>query len=141
MSLRKRRRIRLIILGVVILVLASVAVGYGFRNSIEYFKSPTQIVEEGAPVGVFRVGGLVEEGTLDQNGEEITFLVTDTANSLRINYRGILPDLFEENQGVIARGTMVGDAFVADEILAKHDENYMPSEVTDALKEQGVYRE
>ncbi len=141
MSIRKRRRIRLIVIGVLFLIGATIALGYGFRGTIEYFKSPSQIVEEGAPDGRFRLGGLVEEGSLVQNGEIVVFWVTDTANEVEIHYAGLLPDLFAENQGMIARGKMEGDVFVADEILAKHDENYMPKEVTDALKEQGVYRE
>lgn len=141
MTIRKRRRIRLIVLGVVLLGLAAVAIGYGFRNSIEYFKSPTQITDEGAPDGRFRIGGLVVEGSLAQEGEEVSFQVTDTTNTLEVRYSGLLPDLFAENQGVIARGVMNGETFVADEILAKHDESYMPREVVDALKEQGVYQE
>ncbi len=141
MTTRKQRRVRLIALGVGLITLAAIAIGYGYRGSIEYFKSPTQVLEEGAPQGVFRIGGLVEVGSLDQQGETVRFVVTDTTNSLEVRYAGILPDLFEENQGVIARGTMENDKFIADEILAKHDENYMPREVVDALKEQGVYQE
>lgn len=141
MTIRKRRRIRLVVIGVILVGVAVGAIGYGFRNSIEYFKSPSQIVENGSPQGKFRVGGLVVEGSLSQVGEQVSFQITDTSQTLNVRYSGLLPDLFAENQGVIARGLMDGDVFVADEILAKHDEKYMPREVVDALKEQGVYQE
>lgn len=140
-GLRKKQRIRLVILAVVILSLSALAIGYGFRGSIEFFRSPSQIAENGAPQGVFRIGGLVAEGSISQAGEAIGFDVTDGANSVPVIYRGLLPDLFAEGQGAIARGQMdEAGVFQADEILAKHDENYLPREVADALKEQGVFR-
>ena len=91
---------------------------------------------------VFRLGGLVEEGTLLRGeGETVRFSVTDGGASIPVTYTGVLPDLFEENQGMIGTGTYVNGVFEATEILAKHDETYMPKEVIDALKEQGVYEE
>ena len=143
MSTRKQRRIRLIILGIGLLALAATAIGFGFRNSIEYFKSPSQIVEEGAPTkSVFRIGGLVKEGSIIHlSGDVVEFVVTDGGADILVTYQGLLPDLFDEGQGAIARGTLVDEVFIAEEILAKHDENYMPREIVDALKEQGVYKE
>lgn len=140
-GLKKKRRIQLIIAACVFLGLATGLIGYALKDGIAYFRSPTQVVE--APPGpneVFRIGGLVEEGTLVRGqGETITFSVTDTTNSVAVTYTGILPDLFKEGEGVVATGKLVNNTFEATEILAKHDENYMPKEVVDALKEQGVY--
>jgi len=91
---------------------------------------------------VFRIGGLVEEGSLKRGeGEVIRFNVTDGGAVVPVTYRGVLPDLFEENQGMVGTGTYRDGVFEATEILAKHDETYMPKEVADALKEQGVYKE
>lgn len=142
MSTRKQRRIRLILLGISLLTIAAIAIGYGFRNSIEYFKSPSQIAKEGAPTdGLFRIGGLVKEGTIKHGDDDfVSFMVTDRGADIEVNYTGLLPDLFEEGKGMIARGRLQDGVFFADEILAKHDENYMPREVVDALKEQGVYQ-
>ena len=143
MSTRKQRRIRLIILGVGLLAIAATAIGFGFRNSIEYFKSPSQIAEEGAPTqGLFRVGGLVKEGTIvHKDGDLVEFVITDGGAEIAVTYTGLLPDLFDEGTGAIARGKLVENVFIAEEILAKHDETYMPREVIDALKEQGIYKE
>ena len=91
---------------------------------------------------IFRIGGLVEEGTLVRgDGDTVRFSVTDTSASVPVEYRGILPDLFEEGQGMVGTGSFVNGVFLASEILAKHDEEYMPKEVIDALKEQGVYED
>lgn len=143
MSTRKQRRIRLIILGIALLTIAAIAIGYGFKNSIEYFKSPTQISEEGAPTdGLFRVGGLVKEGTVIYDDQDVvSFIITDLNNEISVRYEGLLPNLFAEGQGAIARGKLIDNIFVAEEILAKHDETYMPREVVDALKEQGVFQQ
>ncbi len=143
MSTRKQRRIRLIIIGIALLAVAATAIGFGFKNSIEYFKSPTQIAEEGTPTdGLFRVGGLVKESTvIHKEGDVVEFIVTDGNSDISVSYTGLLPDLFSEGQGAIARGRLIDDIFVAEEILAKHDETYMPREVVDALKEQGVYQQ
>ena len=106
-------------------------------SNLSYFFSPTEVAENKAPADhVFRLGGLVETGSL-QRGQELTvrFVVRDNANKVNVQYTGILPDLFAEGQGVIAQGRMGADGvFVADEVLAKHDENYMPPEVAEALE-------
>ncbi|MCZ8079536.1 MAG: cytochrome c maturation protein CcmE [Rhodobacteraceae bacterium] len=140
-GLKKQRRIQIIALAVVALALSTALVGYAMRDGINFFRSPTQVVE--APPEndeVFRIGGLVEEGSITRGqGETVTFRVTDMNQSVPVAYTGILPDLFAEGQGMVGTGRMVDGTFQATEILAKHDETYMPSEVVDALKEQGVY--
>lgn len=141
-SLKKKRRIQVLIAAAVALVVAVVLIGYGFRDGINLYRSPTQLAEAPPPAGeVFRLGGLVEEGSLVRGeGETVSFKVTDGGEVVPVTFRGVLPDLFAENAGMIGTGTMVDGVFVADEILAKHDENYMPREVADSLKEQGVYK-
>ncbi len=141
-GLRKKRRIQLILAGLVLVFGATAIVGYAMRDGIEFFRSPTQVTEQPpTPNERFRIGGLVEEGTLVRDqGETVTFMVTDGANSVRVAYTGVLPDLFSEGQGMIATGKLENGLFTASEILAKHDEEYMPKEVADALKEQGVYK-
>ena len=142
-SLKKRRRIQVVALAVVALIGATALIGYSMRDGINYFRSPSQVAEEPpTPTEVFRIGGLVEEGTLIRGqGQEITFNVTDGGASIPVVYAGVLPDLFEENQGMVGTGRFIDGRFEASEILAKHDETYMPKEVVDALKEQGVYQE
>ncbi|MEE3358555.1 MAG: cytochrome c maturation protein CcmE [Pseudomonadota bacterium] len=142
-SLKKRRRIQVVALAVVALIGATALIGYSMRDGINYFRSPSQVAEEPpTPNEVFRIGGLVEEGTLIRGqGQEITFNVTDGGASIPVVYAGVLPDLFEENQGMVGTGRFIDGRFEASEILAKHDETYMPKEVVDALKEQGVYQE
>lgn len=140
-GLKKQRRIQIIALAAVALLGATGLVGYAMRDGINFFRSPTQVVEEPPSEGeVFRIGGLVEEGSVIRGqGETITFRVTDMNQSVPVAYTGVLPDLFAEGQGMVGTGSMVGDTFQATEILARHDETYMPKEVVDALKEQGVY--
>ena len=142
-SLKNRRRIQVVALAVVALIGATALIGYSMRDGINYFRSPSQVAEEPpTPNEVFRIGGLVEEGTLVRGqGQEITFNVTDGGASIPVVYAGVLPDLFEENQGMVGTGRFIDGRFEASEILAKHDETYMPKEVVDALKEQGVYQE
>lgn len=141
-GLKKRRRIQLVVLGVAMLVLATGLVGYGLRDGIEFFRSPSQFTDDPPSPGErFRLGGLVEEGSVTRGaGEEVGFVVTDGGASVRVTYSGILPDLFREGQGVITTGSMKGDVFHATEVLARHDESYMPKEVADALKEQGLFQ-
>ncbi len=141
-SLKKQRRIQMIIVAVVALFLATGLIGYAMRDGINLFRAPSQIMAEPpAPGEVFRLGGLVEEGSLVRGqGKTVTFAVTDGGASIPVTFTGVLPDLFEENQGMIGTGVYLNGVFEASEILAKHDENYMPSEVVDALKEQGVYQ-
>lgn len=140
---RKKRRILLICIGAAFLLSASVLVGVGMKDSIAFFLSPTQIVERSpAPGDRLRVGGLVVEGSVVRgDGEVVRFDVTDGGATQRIEFAGLLPDLFREGQGIIAEGTLDREGvFVASEVLAKHDEKYMPKEVADALKAQGVYK-
>ncbi|MFC6687582.1 cytochrome c maturation protein CcmE [Jhaorihella thermophila] len=142
-SLKKRRRIQIILVAFVALALATGLIGYAMRDGINFFRSPSQVMAEPpSPSEVFRIGGLVEEGSLKKDGQgTIEFLVTDGGASVPVRFTGVLPDLFGENQGMVATGKYVNGVFQATEILAKHDENYMPKEVIDALKEQGVYED
>lgn len=142
-TLKKQRRIQLIAVAVVALIGSTALIGYGMRDGINFFRAPTQVVAEPpAPTEVFRIGGLVEEGTLNRGqGEQITFSVTDGGASVPVTFTGVLPDLFGENEGMVGTGRLVNGVFEATEILARHDETYMPKEVVDALKEQGVYQE
>ncbi len=142
-SLKKQRRIQIIALATVALVGATALIGYAMRDGINYFRSPSQVMDQPPHEGeTFRLGGLVEEGSLQRGqGEVISFVVTDGGASVPVTFTGVLPDLFGENQGMIGTGKYVNGIFEASEILAKHDETYMPKEVTDALKEQGVYRD
>ncbi|MEW8013875.1 MAG: cytochrome c maturation protein CcmE [Candidatus Sedimenticola endophacoides] len=132
----RHKRYGFIAAGLVGLGLAAWLVLNALDNNLSYFFSPTEVVENKAPADhVFRLGGLVEGGSL-QRGQELTirFVVSDGANRVNVAYIGILPDLFAEGQGVIAQGRMGEDGvFIADEVLAKHDENYMPPEVAEAL--------
>lgn len=142
-GLKKQRRIQIILLAVVALVLSTALIGYALRDGINYFRSPSQVIAEPpATTEIFRLGGLVEEGSIVRGqGEIVSFAVTDGGATVPVTYTGILPDLFEEGQGMVGTGRYVGGIFIASEILAKHDETYMPKEVVDALKEQGVYQD
>lgn len=142
-SLKKQRRIQVILVAFVALVLSTALIGYAMRDGINFFRAPSQVIAEPpVPTEVFRIGGLVEEGTLKRGeGETVRFSVTDGGASVPVVYTGVLPDLFSENEGMIGTGSYVNGVFEATEILAKHDETYMPKEVIDALKEQGVYQE
>lgn len=141
-GLKKKRRIQLIIAAVVFLAAATGLIGYGMRDGISYFRSPSQMVASPpGPSETFRIGGLVEEGSLVRGkGKTITFSVTDGNATVPVSFTGILPDLFKEGTGMIATGNLVNNTFQATEILAKHDPNYMPREVADALKKQGIYQ-
>ncbi len=142
-SLKKKRRIQIIVAAVVALVIAAGLIGYGFRDGINLYRSPSQLATEPPATGeVFRLGGLVADGTLVRgSGETVSFSVTDGGATVPVRFTGVLPDLFAEGQGMIGTGSMQGETFVASEILAKHDENYMPREVINSLKEQGVYED
>ena len=142
-GLKKRRRVQLILFAFMLVVASTALIGYAMRDGINFFRSPSQVLTDPPRVGeVFRIGGLVEKGTLVRGqGETISFSVTDTSKTVPVKFTGVLPDLFAEGAGMVGTGEMEGDIFVASEILAKHDENYMPKEVVDALKAQGVYVE
>lgn len=140
-SLKKQRRIQVIALAAIALVVSTALIGYAMRDGINFFRSPSQVVDTPpGPNETFRIGGLVEAGTLVRgDGHEVRFVVTDGGASVPVIFAGVLPDLFAENQGMVGTGRFVDGVFRASEILAKHDETYMPKEVVDALKEQGVY--
>ncbi|MBA3324469.1 MAG: cytochrome c maturation protein CcmE [Rhodobacteraceae bacterium] len=141
-GLKKRRRIQLVAIGAILLALATGLIGYAMRDGIEFFRSPSQLAGDPPRAGErFRLGGLVEAGSLQRGaGGEVRFSVTDGGADATVVFAGILPDLFREGQGVIATGRIENGVFVASEVLARHDESYMPKEVADALKEQGVFR-
>ncbi len=142
-SLKKKRRVQIIAIATVSLVLSTGLIGYALQDGINFFRSPSQIVEEPPlPTEVFRIGGLVEEGSIVRGqGETVSFSVTDGGAVIPVTYTGVLPDLFSENEGMVGTGTYEDGVFKATEILAKHDEEYMPKEVIESLKEQGVYKE
>jgi len=132
----RHKRLVLIAVGLGGLSLAVALVVNAFRENLVFYLSPTEVAQ-GAPQtqGKFRVGGLVEAGSVKRDGLKVSFIVTDMKERLTINYEGILPDLFREGQGIVAQGRLVGPSqFVASEVLAKHDENYMPPEVAKSLK-------
>jgi cytochrome c-type biogenesis protein CcmE len=141
-GLKKQRRIQIIVLAVAALALSTALIGYAMRDGINFFRAPSQMVDNPPRPGeVFRLGGLVATGSIVRGqGETVTFDVTDGGATVPVRYAGVLPDLFGEGQGAVMLGRMEGDVFVATEVLAKHDETYMPAEVIDALKEQGVYK-
>ena len=141
---RKHKRLMLVLAGMAILSAAATLVLYAFSETATFFHSPSE-VQAKAPAAerAFRLGGLVEEGSVKKLADGLTteFRVTDMAASIPVTYRGILPDLFREGQGVVTEGRLgPNGVFVADEVLAKHDETYMPREVADALKESGQWR-
>ncbi|WP_133487908.1 cytochrome c maturation protein CcmE [Aliiroseovarius marinus] len=142
-SLKKTRRIQIIVLAFVALALSTGLIGYALKDGINYYRSPTEVIAEPPRADeVFRMGGLVSDGSIVRGqGETVSFSVTDGAETVPVRYTGVLPDLFAENQGMIGTGTYVDGVFEASEILAKHDEEYMPKEVVDSLKESGVYVE
>ena len=139
-GLRKKRRMQLVGAAAVMIALAASLVIWAGRDAFEFFRSPSDIATKPPRVGErFRLGGLVKEGTWER-GETHTFVITDTNADYPVAYRGILPDLFREGQGTIVTGVIEDGVFQASEVLAKHDETYMPREVIDSLKEQGVYQ-
>jgi cytochrome c-type biogenesis protein CcmE len=133
----KTRHKKLAIAAGVLLVVAAAAalVLQAFNSNLVFFFSPTQVDSKEAPVGrTFRLGGLVVAGSVKRDGVNVSFEVTDTAKTVPVRYAGILPDLFKEGKGVVAQGQLQSGVFVAKEVLAKHDENYMPPEAAEALK-------
>ena len=140
---RKQRRLVLIGSSLAVLVVAVALVLTAMRDSIVFFNSPTDVVEKKLQAGTrIRLGGLVQPGTVIRKDVDATFDITDGKNVVRVSYRGILPDLFREGQGVVTEGMMIDAvSFRADSVLAKHDENYMPKEVADALKKQGHWKD
>lgn len=138
---RKQRRGVLIGVGVAVLTLAAGLVLFALRDSIVFFHTPSDLAEKPIASGQrFRLGGLVAEGSVKRGGgTKVEFAVTDTLKTVPVSYEGVLPDLFKEGQGVIAEGKLTPEGtFIADSVLAKHDENYMPPEVAKALEAKGV---
>lgn len=138
---RKTRRIQMLALGGVLLASAAGLFGFLAQDAIAFFKSPTELVEQDfRPDQLLRVGGLVVDGTHRAEGTTQIFDITDGNGVVQVAFNGVLPDLFREGQGIVAEGYWRNDAFSATEVLAKHDENYMPKEVADALKKQGHFK-
>jgi len=139
----KRRRLWMLLGSLATLGVAATLVLTALNDNLVFFYSPTQVAEKNiGPDRRFRLGGLVEQGSVEKDGQVVRFTVTDTNKTVKVSYRGILPDLFREGQGVIAEGSIGPDGvFTAREILAKHDENYMPPEVAKALKESGQWKD
>ncbi|TRW95184.1 cytochrome c maturation protein CcmE [Paracoccus sp. M683] len=144
-SLKKQRRIQVLIAAAVALVVAVVLIGYGFRDGINLYRSPSQLAESApGPEEYFQLGGLVKEGSIaNADGVAFDFVITDGATEVPVRYvgRDPRPDLFKEGQGTIAKGYYRGGRFEAEDLLAKHDETYMPKEVVDTLKATGVYKD
>jgi cytochrome c-type biogenesis protein CcmE len=141
---RKQNRLAIILASLAVLGVAAGLVLYAIRDTIVFFYTPSEITEKAVKPGTrVRLGGLVEKGSVSKiSGATTAFVVTDTVASLKVSYTGVLPDLFRDGQGVVAEGTVGADGvFVADTVLAKHDENYMPKDVADKLKEKGVWQE
>ncbi len=139
----KRKRLWLLVGSLAVLGVAATLVLTALNDNIVFFYSPTQVAEKQlSPDRRFRLGGLVEAGSVKRSGQETRFVVTDTQKTVAVIYRGILPDLFREGQGVVAEGSLGPDGvFVAREVLAKHDENYMPPEVAKAIKDAGQWKD
>jgi cytochrome c-type biogenesis protein CcmE len=138
---RKQKRLAVILGGLAILGVAAGLVLYALRDTIVFFYTPSEMAEKNVQPGTrLRLGGMVEAGSWKKsNGTNQTFVVTDTIKSLQVSYDGVVPDLFREGQGVVAEGVIQADGtFIADTVLAKHDENYMPKELADSLKAKGV---
>jgi cytochrome c-type biogenesis protein CcmE len=139
----KRKRLWLLVGSLGVLGVAVALVLSALSDNLVFFYSPTQMAEKHpGPERRLRIGGLVEQGSVKKDGQEVRFIVTDLKKTVPVVYRGLLPDLFREGQGVIAEGTLGADGvFTAREVLAKHDEKYMPPEVARALKESGRWKE
>ncbi|MGH8690627.1 MAG: cytochrome c maturation protein CcmE [Burkholderiales bacterium] len=133
----RHRRLAAIALGVAALGIITVLVLAAFEKNLVFFFTPSQVAANEAPQGrLFRIGGMVEKGSVRRDGVEVRFVVTDTAKSIAVSYRGALPDLFREGKGVVAQGALGADGvFQAREVLAKHDENYMPPEAAHAVEQ------
>ena len=135
----RHKRLALILGAIAVLGIATGLVLYALNSNIVFFYTPTQVAQQEAPKGRnFRIGGLVETGSVQRDGTRVTFRVTDNARQIPVAYTGSLPDLFREGKGVVAQGSLGADGiFTATEVLAKHDENYMPPEAAEALRQAG----
>ncbi|MEO0034770.1 cytochrome c maturation protein CcmE [Phaeospirillum tilakii] len=139
---RKQRRLYFVLLGLLALGAAATLVLTAISDSLVYFYTPSDLVSKQQPEGRrMRIGGLVQEHSVIRDGERVAFVVTDLRHSLPVRYAGVLPDLFREGQGVVVEGRLGADGtFQASEVLAKHDEKYMPKDVADALKKSGQWK-
>jgi cytochrome c-type biogenesis protein CcmE len=139
----RHKRIAIIVAGIALLAIAATLLLQSFQSNLVFFFSPTEVFEGKSPQqGNFRIGGLVETGSIKRNGTDVSFTVTDTVKKMDVVYTGILPDLFKEGKGVVAQGKQGADGiFIADQVLAKHDENYMPPEAADALQKAQQYKQ
>lgn len=139
---RKYKRLTFVLIALLLLGASAALVLSAFEDSIVFFHSPSDIVAKKVALDKrLRLGGLVEKGSVVKKKDAVVnFRITDTANTVAVTYKGILPDLFREGQGVVTEGRMVGNVFKAEEVLAKHDEEYMPPEVADALKKAGQWK-
>ncbi|MBM3407446.1 MAG: cytochrome c maturation protein CcmE [Betaproteobacteria bacterium] len=135
----RHRRLAWILAGLIALSVATALVLNAFRSNLVFFFTPSEVAQGKAPTGrVFRIGGLVGDGSVQREGTTVRFTVTDNVHTIAVTYTGILPDLFKEGRGVVAQGLVLSDgSFQAREVLAKHDENYMPPEAAEALKRAG----
>ena len=144
-GLKKRRRVQVIVLAAGAMVAAFGAFYLAAPNALQFFRSPSEVVAAPPPATeVFRIGGLVVDGSIvDGEGNQFEFVVTDGGAEVPVKYIGkdFRPDLFDEGQGTVATGRLEDGVFLATKLLAKHDETYMPAEVIDALKDQGVYKD
>jgi cytochrome c-type biogenesis protein CcmE len=139
---KRHKRIAIVVGVVAVVAVASTLVLQAFQSNLVFFYSPSQISSKEAPVGrTFRLGGLVVAGSVKRDGVKVNFQVTDTAQTVPVRFAGILPDLFKEGKGVVAQGQLVDGIFEAKEVLAKHDENYMPPEAAQALKNAAAINE
>jgi cytochrome c-type biogenesis protein CcmE len=139
---RKHKRLTFVLIALLLLGASAALALSAFEDSIVFFHSPSDIVAKKVALDKrLRLGGLVEKGSVVKKKDAVVnFRITDTANTVAVTYKGILPDLFREGQGVVTEGRMVGNVFKAEEVLAKHDEEYMPPEVADALKKAGQWK-
>ena len=128
-SNKKRMRIIFISFGIFVLLLTSITLLIAFRSGIEFYKSPTQLLELKDDTVRLRVGGLVVRNSVQRTGVDNLFVITDGTNEVKVQYTGVLPDLFAEGRGVIVRGKLIDNVFIASQVLAKHDEKYMPREI------------
>ena len=144
MTRKKKQRLTMIAVGGVLLACVAGLVAFALKDQLVYFYMPTDVVEKNVQPGTrIRLGGLVEEGSVVKSADgAVGFALADGNHKITVSYHGLLPDLFREGQGIVAEGTIQpGGGFTADNVLAKHDENYMPREMADALKEQGVWND
>jgi cytochrome c-type biogenesis protein CcmE len=140
---RRQRRLTFILSGLIALGIAAALVLYALNDAIVFFYTPSEIAQKNLAQGQrIRLGGMVEKGSLVKSADgQVAFAVTDNTATMKVSFKGLLPDLFKEGQGVVAEGTVIGDgSFKADSVLAKHDEKYMPKEIVDKLKAQGKWK-